>query len=797
MEHHQKSMARKWERHFMETKTTVAYGLIMFGFCVGFPLVFLYPQKFAVDVFNSRLIYHLILDVEDYLTCNKQYESFIVDDPQPVDAMHSFYIFNVTNAADIIQRGYKPVVAEIGPYAYTKLVYKYDVSFHPVDFDTLTFKEFSVLREVTDPNLCQLLFFKLGRAFGQYSNPCLNGACDCKSPSDVITIINPLFFKTLWHETSQTFLAQFTQPVFSAIKDMLENDFVHAIKAHLVPTAFKEITYFRLQCQSSKLLATAFTTLRSNYSFPSVISLIENAPKSTFPTTCGLGVYGITDSCPMNAYQYLKSAKSSILSINGNFSLENFPHIGPLFNASLNISLLHQDVGSPHWVGACFCLGITSFQGNYKGYTMMDTNDCNSILSELHTGLATAYFGTLNVTQDQLLASSAIVQAVATWLARAWLTPTRFTSVLTTLNTNEFIETSDPVPCSPMLDPCVWQWGHMPRHYHSTDTVSASMAYQFISDSNQGLYYPANFYYVGNSAPYYNSFKYCTEVLPRKTGYDTCSNLEHTFQDALVTVPSNLYAIDTGFPTTNRSAINNHFTTGTTADVRQKYLYFGCNVSTFFQRVYPNTTDFHDKYVIRFLNKFKEPLLTDEFTVGNWKQLGWAQFGSGAITYAVVGVRTITQIVRDGPWVIGNSIGSQYVKDMVEISTWAIKQGHPTAWIYNTTDAHILLSTLALANPVGQQFREFLITTGTTLVGNGKSIINGVGAVGDRAFLNQVTDADFACTGPNQAACSILRRSYPSSADYCDDIEDMYMICVKRLFAGNICERAANTALTP
>ena len=69
MEHHQNGMARKWERHYRETRTTISYAFAIFGISFAIPFIFLYPQKFAIDIFNSRLSYHIIIEARDYFTC--------------------------------------------------------------------------------------------------------------------------------------------------------------------------------------------------------------------------------------------------------------------------------------------------------------------------------------------------------------------------------------------------------------------------------------------------------------------------------------------------------------------------------------------------------------------------------------------------------------------------------------------------------------------------------------------------------------------------------------------------------
>jgi hypothetical protein len=41
------------------------------------------------------------------------YENFVIDEPTTDVALYTFYVFNVTNAPDIYQRGNEPAVAEV------------------------------------------------------------------------------------------------------------------------------------------------------------------------------------------------------------------------------------------------------------------------------------------------------------------------------------------------------------------------------------------------------------------------------------------------------------------------------------------------------------------------------------------------------------------------------------------------------------------------------------------------------------------------------------------------------------
>ena len=73
MEHLQHGMKRKWERHFRETNTNISVLLMVAGMGFLVSLMYVYPQVFNKIIFDSRLAFNLLVDVEDYWTCTQQY----------------------------------------------------------------------------------------------------------------------------------------------------------------------------------------------------------------------------------------------------------------------------------------------------------------------------------------------------------------------------------------------------------------------------------------------------------------------------------------------------------------------------------------------------------------------------------------------------------------------------------------------------------------------------------------------------------------------------------------------------
>ena len=184
-DHHQKGMARKWERYYRETRNTIGCGLILFGITFAASLSYLWPQMYNPAVFDSRLSYHLIMDIEDMWTCNTDYNNFVVDEPTAEEHMTQFYVFNVSNAPEVIQRGYKPYVTEVGPYAYLKKSYKYEVIFDHEDFSKLTFKRHHVGAS-SDPESCTRMYHRMARSETS-SVDHEGGVCECRDHEERLT----------------------------------------------------------------------------------------------------------------------------------------------------------------------------------------------------------------------------------------------------------------------------------------------------------------------------------------------------------------------------------------------------------------------------------------------------------------------------------------------------------------------------------------------------------------------------------------------------------------------------------
>jgi hypothetical protein len=719
---------------------------------------------FSSTVFNSRLAYHLIIDVEDYFTCNNDYKSFLIDEPDSSSSMHLIYVFNVTNAAQVLQQGFRPNLVETGPYGFTKYTYKYDIWFSD-DSLSVTFKEYSILNEVTDATLCEKMYFRMERDYS-IDNPCPDLECLCKSYNSTVTIINPLFLKLLWKESPFDLISHYSVDVFTEIQSILNEPFTEAVKAHLVSNAWKEIYLFRVQMQVGVLFTNAFTNLLETYSYETIANTVIN------PSTCGMENFGISGCLFVT-----NSIVSSLIGAKVDIPNSSYPYIGPLLNASNSFSFMNLDIGLPKWIGLCWYFGLADFNSNF-GYTMTSKVELENVLNELVIEYAEDYFKTKNITNYMKIGTRRVVQSICNHISKTIIYPYSVVhSQLQNMAYTEFLNSTSPVACSPLGFKCVWQWGYLVEKKKVIYKINNNLEYTLIDVGSAINTNPNNLYKDLNAPSLYNTFVYCTKVYEPLEPFNlSCTNYGYTFDDALIHRPAGIWAATMGNSTVNKTDLYLKYN-AQPQDIKDYYFHFSCNISILQHQIYRNATAFHDEYVVRFINKYKDPELKHNFTIGNWSELGIAQWAGGFVTQALVSVRSINQVVRDGMWRFGDD---KYYNLFVEYSSWAIKQGYPQAWIYSVEDAKLLLDRLATHDQLSFEFRKQIMYKSTTYIGDGVNFIRDVGNVGDYTYTFEFNKANFSCNSDslNAKACEVLDEFFSSSADYCVEIEAWYTNCV-------------------
>lgn len=633
MEHLQHGMRRKWDRHYRTTNTIMSITLIIFGIFFMLPLVVIYPQYFMKNSFNSRLLYHLIIDAEDYWNCNKDYNSFVNHIPNDDDELYTIYVFSITNAKDVLQVGAKPIVAEMGPYGYKKNTFKYDISFDNIDQSTITYKEYTLLQPMTtikELETCTRIFYAMERDKTSSSNICELNKCNCKSHEQILTILNPLFLKLLHEDTSEEIIGRLSSEVFTHIKYLLSENFINAIKSYLVPFAYREIGEFRQLVQLSKILNTGFNyMLNLHLSYDDIDTIAKGINGAAIvPTSCGLSIYGI-NSCPFGGYLFFSATFAMRPYELYNNTMNDLPSTLPFFNKTNYFSFMNFEIGMPKWVGVCTYLKSISFNAN-RGFSTATDNELNDIYQEIIYNY-TLYINNNDITKitnNKLLLSKIMVDGFCSYLfSNFW---NRYGTSLRILSVEEFRNTSDAVPCSPLLSKCIWQWGYMEKYGINKINISTALATTMADVILATNTNPNSLFYAPNSRLLYNTFKYCHQVLRPAVTNTKCMDIEYARENATISIPANLWAVDYGISTRNMTYLYYAYKSVVKSQtLQQKYIDFACEFADLPYEKYVNYSGFHDDFVIRYLNKHKDPLFEHNFTIGKWDEFGLAQWGGG------------------------------------------------------------------------------------------------------------------------------------------------------------------------
>jgi len=138
----------------------------------------------------------------------------------------------VTNTENFIEFGYKPRLQEMGPYAYVRQAYKYDIEWSK-NSNRVTYKEWWYLESVQSSETCRLMFFQQG--LGEYNEHTRDHPTGCALDSTEVTILNPKFMALQDRWTIQGIFGELSQSVFANIRDaMVSPDaFPRSVSVHL------------------------------------------------------------------------------------------------------------------------------------------------------------------------------------------------------------------------------------------------------------------------------------------------------------------------------------------------------------------------------------------------------------------------------------------------------------------------------------------------------------------------------------------------------------------------------------
>ena len=492
--------------------------------------------------------------------------------------------------------------------------------------------------------------------------------------------------------------------------------------------------------------------------------------KSQIPSECGLGSLGITN-CPWDGYDSFYAVRFSLdegFIKYANITDVHYPSLIPYLDPNNPNSFLNLTHGLPRWLGVAATLDYAEYTFS-RGFTMALVGDLWNTFQELIDDLSYHTFGP-NPSEQERTGTEIYIRSICLWIQRNFLV--QYDSTRRSLVYEEWRSGTEPVICAPFGDRCLWQFAPTGAPYNFE--LPDSMVFSIIDRASKVNTNPNNFYFDGNGPYFHNSYRFCQEVLYPNVTDTTCDDIEYTRQDATFTLPAGLASIQDGVSQINTTAVNHNYKSKSQSD-KDYFINLGCNISYSIHKSYRDATDFHDKFVVAYLNLYKDPLFHHNFTLGQWEEVGQAQWGGGFVTYALLGVRSIFNVKRDGMWHFGTV---NYYRGYMEYSTWATRAGFPESWLYDVKDSALLLSTLAERSEAAVEFRRNIVYRSSTLIGDGDRYINNIGDIGEVAFIVENSEGNFSCSGDKKEACDLVDAPITSSAGQCDYIEALlYLQC--------------------
>jgi CD36 family len=474
-------MALKRQRHYLGQrwmllgKTATLCGIMIFA-----AMCLLWSQVLYPLVLNAKVAFEVVIDAKDQAAQSPSYMAFLqglgVEEQQQQHsqyALHSFYVWNVTNTLEVLQLGYKPQMQQVGPYGYVKREQKYDVQFSEGDDSaTVSYKQWHYLDPVAEPSDCAAMHYRIGRAkLDMNDADCANSTCDCRpfaaAANDTVTVVNAPFMRLLHEETPQGLLASTAQEAFAHIEQSLTGEFLTAVKSAFLPERLDAAWRYRRAAATSALLQTVYQSIAAASSAAAARSAFIAAGTADATVSCGAVSVPLHSTCPWGVGQHIIDAAAELgvpAPATVALTAAEADHLLGLRASALQGALTSAALGVPLWVAAGRHLAMPNvYTNSYKWPTRSPGEPDDAVqwqaLVTLLCSWEPAESGTLPPTDGSLehLQCQAKVQGVAHWLYTVWYTESSLGGAVAA----EWISTSSSsaLPCDIALQSCSWSIG--------------------------------------------------------------------------------------------------------------------------------------------------------------------------------------------------------------------------------------------------------------------------------------------------------------------------------------------------
>ncbi|KAG5178561.1 hypothetical protein JKP88DRAFT_261336 [Tribonema minus] len=784
-------MSKKWQRHFRHSQWQLAGklgvaagGMLFLSMCVAWTQI-LYPL-----VLNSKVAFEVVLSAEDQASGAPAYAAFTRDlyaaeaaaaAAAPAAALTALYLWNVTNARDVVASGYMPRLAQAGPYAFVRRTRRYDIVFAPKTSRTVSYKEWSYLEPVTDARACRDMVFRMDlAALAPNATDCPGAACDCRDPAgDVVTVVNTPFLRLVHEETPQCLikgvslndvspnggvaapllqglLADLAQEVFEGIHTALTGGFVLATKAALLPGMLESVWKYRRAADAARTVGALYAHIAGDIGADAARKAFIAPGTQDAAIDCGgYSVPPASDAaaappCPWGAGAYVAAAAAAA-ALPGAAALAltaaEAEHLlgaraPPLLSAAADGAL--SDAASvPLWLATGRLLGADALAAvapwPMRGAREPGDGAQRAALVALLCSWEPAETGA--AAPEERSAGwgecGAKVDGVAAWLFATWYRESGSAERVTT----EWLSAADAatLACDGASDACGWPIGaaaglslEAARSIMDPGLATVSDAPSLLS-----VHSPKGFILWADA------YRYCSA--PDRS----CAEFSPSaIEAATVTLPANFPAADAAADPSGAA--------------RAAAI---CSTAQYLFRNWAGTSPWAAGAAARYLSAVLPQgtfSVTDDLTA-----LGYAQWGGGHVTRALYGLPSVTAVARAGAWAL---VPRRFYGALPEFGARAAAAGYPSMALPVAT-ARALLTGLARADDAGRALRAHVITRATTYYGTG----DGDGfAAGDAMHVEENTAADYATDDPQHsgdgfAAGDAMRVDKNIAADYAPD----------------------------
>mmetsp|Transcript_16259 Transcript_16259/g.33447 ORF Transcript_16259/g.33447 Transcript_16259/m.33447 type:complete len:1396 (-) Transcript_16259:49-4236(-) len=741
-----RGMVRKWDRHFygrMDVfwKVMLVGGIVIAGVCG-----MLWVQFLFIWSFNSKIIFSAILDQNDQWSLDQTYVDFVHKKNDRQTSLTSFYLWNVTNAEQVITIGDKPNVREVGPFGYIKNTYKYSVTFHPPDSHYVTYSQYSYYTPTQNPVDCYHMFFRMDKAvYSSQQVDCPGETCYCRNEEEMVNVINPKFMQVMEKEKPWGIMGLLSQEVFAEYKEVFTTSFVDSLKFSFLPKFMRSVFNFRNQSFSGKTFGDLINKLIASKGESWVIEHFTHShldDKIPMEDCEPLKVPNDKSQyCPFGSANFIASfAQTNVMSLTINESRivlgldPAWPNASPFKNG---------EDGILRWINAAVYLELIEETLLDKDVVRQEAEDSFwEISNECETwdGASKEY-------------CYYKVKGICEMMFNMWTW-----SPYNKAFVNEEWKNAplNSVKCDTRGNTCAWELDK-----YNTDDISTEVIADFIDPYRAATWNDLSLYKEENLNNFRDIFDHCKAKADGEPY--SCPAMSAYEELATVTYPATLDGT-----TPDSKKVN--YTTATFESM-------SCSLASWLFRGWGLENEFVNRAVATWFN-LRWPSDDDmygQWTADNLHLLGYSQWGNGIPTKLVYKVPSTNNLKRLGIWRFSKK-GTQL--NLPEYYARTQKWAYPMMNM-TTSQTKVVLDALAEDSVEAYELRSHIMYVGTTAMGNGTSYENGFGDKGDIGFILENAYADFKLPKDHKYydVSEWMDLSYMSSSKHCATIDNHYEKC--------------------